>query len=94
MSLFVEFIFYSGQRKNLPRTGYRPDAVFDKSGDYWGVIFTEMQVDKFDVPALAIMKFTFDDCHYREVCVGQKFSIMEGGHRVGEGKIILMDMGK
>ena len=59
-----------------------------------GVIFTEMQVDKFDVPALAIMKFTFDDCHYREVCVGQKFSIMEGGHRVGEGKIILMDMGK
>ena len=65
-----------------------------KSGDYWGVIFTEMQVDKFDVPALAIMKFTFDDCHYREVCVGQKFSIMEGGHQVGEGKIILMDMGK
>lgn len=94
MSLLVEVIFYSGQRKNLPRTGYRPDAVFDKSGDYWGVIFTEMQVDKFDVPALAIMKFTFDDCHYREVCVGQKFSIMEGGHRVGEGKIILMDMGK
>lgn len=94
MSLFVEVIFYSGQRKKLPRTGYRPDAVFDKSGDYWGVIFTEMQVDKFDVPALAIMKFTFDDCHYREVCVGQKFSIMEGGHRVGEGKIILMDMGK
>ena len=94
MSLFVEVIFFFGQRKNLPRTGYRPDAVFDKSGDYWGVIFTEMQVDKFDVPALAIMKFTFDDCHYREVCVGQKFSIMEGGHQVGEGKIILMDMGK
>ena len=87
MYLFVEVIFHVGQRRNLPKTGYRPDAIFNKLGDYWGITFTELQVDKFDNP-----KFTFQDCHYKEVCLGQKFSIMEGSHQVGEGKIISIVM--
>ena len=93
MYLLVEVIFYTGQRKNLPQAGYRPDAVFEKSGDYWGITFMELQAEKFDVPTLAVIKFTFEDCHYKEVFAGQKFSIMEGGHKVGEGKIV-SHMGK
>ena len=92
MYLFVEVIFHAEQRRNLPKTGYRPDAIFNKLGDYWGITFTELQVDKFDNPTLAIIKFTFQDCHYKEVCLGQKFSIMEGSHQVGEGKIISIVM--
>lgn len=92
--VFVEVIFYTGQRKTLPETGYRPDAVFGKSGDYWGITFIELQADKFDFPTPAIVKFTFEDCHYEEVCVGQKFLIMEGANQVGEGKIISIDMQK
>jgi len=33
----VEVIFHAGQRRNLPKTGYRPDAIFNKLGDYWGI---------------------------------------------------------
>ena len=92
MYLFVEVIFHAGQRRNLPKTGYCPDAIFNKLGDYWGITFTELQVDKFDNPTLSIIIFTFLDCHYKEVCLGQKFSIMEGSHQVGEGKIISIVM--
>lgn len=46
----------------------------------------------FDVPTQEIIKFTFDDYHYKEVRVGEKFSIMEGGHKVGEGKVIEMEL--
>ena len=92
MCFFAEIIFHAGQRRNLPQTGCHPDAVFNKSRDYWGIIFTELQVDKFDAPTLAIIKFTFQDCHYKEVCLGQKFSIMGGSRQVGEGKIISIVM--
>ena len=40
----------------------------------------------------AIIKFTFEEYHYSEVSVGATFSIMEGGHKVGVGKIIGMDI--
>ena len=92
MCLFAEVVFYVGQRKNLPQTGYRPDAIFNKSRDYWGITFVELRVNKFDVPVLAIIKFTFQDSHYKEVYIGQQFLIMEGGHQVGEGKVVLIDI--
>lgn len=92
MYLFAEVIFYAGQRKTLPQTGYRPDAVFDESGDYWGITFMELQADKFDVSTPAIIKFTFQNQHYKEIRIGQQFSIMEGGCKIGEGKIISSDM--
>ena len=92
MYLFAEVIFHTGQRRNLPQTGYRPDAIFNKSGDYWGITFIELQADKFDDPTPAIIKFTFQDCHYKEVHLGQLFSIMEGSQQVGEGKIISIVM--
>ena len=88
MYIFVEVMFHSGQRGALPRTGYRPDAIFNKSGDYWGITFIDLQPDKFDEPTLAIITFTFQDSHYKEVGIGQRFFIMEGSRQVGEGKII------
>lgn len=91
MYLFVEVIFYSGQRKHLSVKGYRPDAVFNKSRDYWGITFTELPVEKFDVPTPAIMKFSFQDCHYQEVMPNQLFEIMEGAIQVGVGKVISIE---
>ena len=91
MYLFVEVIFYSGHRKHLPVNGYRPDAVFNDSGDYWGITFIELPVEKFDIPTPAIMKFTFQDCHYQEVMPNQSFEIMEGAKEVGVGKIISIE---
>ena len=57
-----------------------------------GITFVELQADRFDVPIPAIIKFTFEEYHYSEVSVGATFSIMEGGHKVGVGKIIGMDI--
>ena len=79
MYLLAEVFFYAGQRSSLPQVGYRPDAVFDNAGNYWGITFVELQADRFDVPIPAIIKFTFEEYHYSEVSVGATFSIMEGG---------------
>ncbi len=91
MYLSVEVIFYSGHRKHLPVKGYRPDAVFNKSRDYWGITFIELPVEKFDVSTPAIIKFTFHDSHYQEVAPNQLFKIMEGANQVGVGKIISIE---
>lgn len=92
MYLLAEVFFYAGQRSSLSQVGYRPDAVFDNAGNYWGITFVELQADRFDVPIPAIIKFTFEEYHYSEVSVGATFSIMEGGHKVGTGKIIGKDI--
>ena len=42
MYLFMEVIFYSGQRKYLPTNGYCPDAIFNETKDYWGITFVEL----------------------------------------------------
>lgn len=91
MYLFAEVIFYSGQREHLPKEGYRPDVIFNPSGEYWGITFIELSVEKFDSPTPAILKFTFQECHYNEIRAGQPFAIMEGSHQVGEGKIIAIE---
>lgn len=91
MYLFTEVIFYSGQRKDLPANGYRPDAIFNESQDYWGIIFIDLPVEKFDVSTPAAIKFSFQDLHYQEVLPGQSFVIMEGVQQVGEGKIISIE---
>ena len=70
MYLLAEVFFYAGQRSSLPQVGYRPDAVFDNAGNYWGITFVELQADRFDVPIPAIIKFTFEEYHYSEVSVG------------------------
>ena len=91
MYLYVEVIFYSGQRKALPGSGYRPDAVFQGNQDYWGISFLDLPVERFDAATPAMMKFSFQDAHYREVVSGQFFAIMEGARQVGEGKIISIE---
>jgi len=91
MYLFAEVVFFSEKRKHLPVKGYRPDAIFNKAQDYWGITFTDLQVEKFDVPTFAIIQFTFQDCHYQEVVPNRLFSIMEGANQVGEGKIISIE---
>lgn len=89
--IFEEVTFYSGQRKHLPINEYRSDAIFNELKDYWGIIFTELLIEKFDVPTPAAIKFSFQDCHYQEVVLEQKFLIMEGSRQVGEGKIISIE---
>ncbi len=91
MYLFTEVIFYSGQRKHLPTDGYRPDAIFNETKDYWGITFIELPIEKFDVPTAAAIKFSFQEVHYQEVTPGQLFAIMEGPYQVGEGKIISIE---
>ena len=101
--IYKHYLFYITEKVNgethhvlisrsLPQVGYRPDAVFDNAGNYWGITFVELQADRFDVPIPAIIKFTFEEYHYSEVSVGATFSIMEGGHKVGTGKIIGKDI--
>lgn len=91
MYLFAEVIFYSEQRKHLPVNGYRPDAIFNATKEYWGINFVELAAEKFDIPAPAIIKFTFQNSHYQEIASGQRFAIMEGFQQVGEGKIIAVE---
>lgn len=91
MYLIVEIIFYSGERKHLPDSGYRPDAKFNGREEYWGISFVELTVRYFDTPTQAILIFSFDDRHYQEVKEGQHFQIMEGPRQVGEGKILSIE---
>lgn len=93
MYLVVEVVFYSDRRKQLPKTGYRPDATFNKNKDYWGITFIELPLTGFDILTLAHIQFTFQESHYQEVEPGQKFQIMEGPHQVGEGRIIGIEDG-
>ena len=46
MYLFTEVIFYSGQRKCLPTNGYRPDAIFNETKEYWEI---SIEIDKCEV---------------------------------------------
>lgn len=94
MYLFADVIFYSGQRKNLPGEGYRPDAIFNESGEYWGMTFTALPVEKFDDWTPGEIQFSFQECHYQEILPGQSFSIMEGPYQVGEGKVISIEKGE
>lgn len=91
MQLFVEVIFYSNQRDSLPTCGYRPDAIFNKSNEYWGIVFTDLLLEKFDEPSLATIQFSFNQAHYYGLIQGQTFQIMEDPHQVGEGTIITDD---
>lgn len=88
---FAEVVFYKGQRKALPKTGYRPDAVFDGFEDYWGITFIDLKADQFDAPFLAAIEFTFQAVHYREIADGQIFKIMEGSRQVGEGRVVSVE---
>lgn len=76
MYLFAEVIFYPKQCKHLPANGYHPDAIFNKSKDYWDITFIDLSIEKFDVPTLATIKFSFQNCHYQEVVPYQPFIIM------------------
>ena len=84
----AEVVFYAGQRKLLPQIGYRPDAVFDGSDDYWGITFIDLKADRFDTPFLAAIEFTFQAGHYQEIAADQTFKIMEGARQVGKGKVV------
>ncbi len=91
MFIYAEVVFYSGKRKSLPKSGYRPDAVFNSLKDYWGITFLDLSIEDFDMPTPAIFKFSFDNLHYKEITLGQTFQIMEGPHQVGKGKIISIE---
>lgn len=89
MHLVVEVWFASGKRKSLPLKSYRPDIVVkDISESYWGITFTKLDVDAFDIPVRAEIKFTFQEKHYFEIKMGQTFHIMEGPNQVGQGTFL------
>ena len=95
MYLFAEVVFYSGMRQHLPADGYRPDALFEGESGYWGITFIQLPVaGAFDLPAPAAVRFSFDERHYDEVAPGQRFSVMEGARKVGEGRIISIEYGE
>ena len=92
MHLMTEIRFHSGQRKNLPLRGYRPDIIVNNGqNEYWGLSFTEFEANDFDSSTYAEAKFTFQEAHYREVYVGQSFRIMEGAREVGSGIILAIE---
>lgn len=91
MYLFAEVIFYANRCKHLPVNGYRPDAIFNGSEDYWGITFTDLTIKGFDAPTPATIRFSFREIHYQEVVPGQSFRIMEGPHQVGEGTILSIE---
>lgn len=93
MQLFVEVTFYSGNRAQLPAGGYRPDAAFAGSEEYWGITFLDLPVEEFDTSTPAVIQFTFQERHYEEVAPGQSFAIMEGPHKVGAGTVISVENG-
>lgn len=75
----------------MPSSGYRPDAIFNNSNEYWGIVFTNLLLAKFDESTLATIQFSFKPSHYYELTQGQTFQIMESPHQVGEGTIIAID---
>lgn len=44
MGFLAEVVFYTKQRKLFPKSGYRPDAIFSGSKDYWGITFIDFIV--------------------------------------------------
>ena len=88
MYLLAEVFFYAGQRSSLPQVGYRPDAVFDNAGNYWGITFVELQADRFDVPIPAIIKFTFEEYHYSEISVEQRFRLWRADTRLVSERLL------
>lgn len=90
--LISRSLFLCRTAKQSAASGIPTRCCFDNAGNYWGITFVELQADRFDVPIPAIIKFTFEEYHYSEVSVGATFSIMEGGHKVGTGKIIGKDI--
>ena len=91
MCFLAEVVFYTGQRKFFPKHGYRPDAIFSGSEDYWGITFIDLESNRFNTPIFATIEFTFQDSHYQEIVLGQSFKIMEGSHQVGEGKVLSIE---
>lgn len=91
MGFLAEVVFYTEQRKFFPKNGYRPDAIFSGSKDYWGITFIDLESNHFNTPILATIKFTFQDSHYQEIVPGQSFKIMEGSRQVGEGKVLSIE---
>lgn len=91
MCFLAEVVFYLGRRKQIPTNGYRPDAVFGGSDDYWGITFIDISIGEFDTPIRAAIEFTFQKSHYQEIYTGQTFMIMEGQTQVGEGKVVSLE---
>ena len=94
LCIYLRKLSFILKRKYLPKNGYRPDAIFNETKEYWGITFVELPAEKFDVPVPAIIKFTFQNSHYQDVMQGQSFAIMEGPDQVGEGKIISIEIEK
>lgn len=87
--VLAEVEFDSTKRKLLPIKGYRPDIVVPAiSNEYWGITFTEGEIEIFDFPFIVNLVFTFNGEHYLQIRENQLFAIMEGPHQVGKGRFL------
>jgi hypothetical protein len=55
--------------------------------DPWGIYFEELNADNLDKTMPAKIRFSMQTYHYHQVKAGQRFTIMEGPVKVGEGRI-------
>ena len=89
-ALFVSVTFFSEKRKTLPCLSsetYCPHFVVEGDGEYLGVRFVDGPELCFDRMAEALVLPMYEGVSYSKLKIGTRFSIMEGGNRVGEGTV-------
>lgn len=90
--LYVEVVFWSGKRKNLPSLisgKYCPYFVVIGTMEYLGVCFLEGTECKFDEPALGNAQPLYPDTvDYALLENNAEFLIYEGANAVGKGRVL------
>lgn len=84
----VNVMFYSGKRKILPKTGYRPHLRLESDEMFYGIQFMKLDISSFDEFYQAKIKLIFPGIDYTNVKESNKFFINEGNNCVGEGYIV------
>lgn len=84
--------FYSTGRKTVPEAGYRPHLVMDHDPEreYLGVVFYDLEVDQLDITGYGMCACLYEEegVNYLKMQKEKTFTIMEGPHIVGTGKIV------
>lgn len=91
VSFDVEYIFYSGKRKEMPILNakqYRPHIVINGSKEFLGVCFVNGDVVEFDRLGTGIIDGLYSPNLYSSLISGTEFTIREGNKIVGKGKIL------
>ena len=91
-SFEVEYIFYSGKRKEMPILNtkvYRPHVVINGSKEFLGICFVNGTVNQFDQLGTGTIEGLYSPYMYDCLTEGIEFTIREGNKIVGRGKILV-----